>query len=108
MVRLAIVSLLGALPFVVGASRVESAELTLEVSATDASFRVTDRRTGRTWESEPNYPHMPQNLAVTGCEAVDREIRLTMTASGGRNLLATFRLEPEPGEMTVTFDTGWR
>ncbi len=92
----------------VGDGRVESAELTLEVNATNASFRVTDRRTGRTWESEPQYPHMPQNLAVTGCEVVDREIRLTMTASGGRNLSATFRLEPEPGEMTVTFDTGWR
>ena len=97
-----------ALPSVGGDGRAETPELTLEVNATNASFRVTDRRTGRTWESEPQYPHMPQNLAVTGCEVVDREIRLTMTASGGRNLSATFRLEPEPGEMTVTFDTGWR
>ena len=49
---------------------VETPELSLAVSAADASFRVTDRRTGRTWESEPEYAHMPTGLAVTGCKAV--------------------------------------
>ena len=87
---------------------VETAELSLAVSESDASFRVTDRRTGRTWKSEPEYAHMPKGLAVTGCNVAGKEIRLAMSATGGRSLSATFRLEPEPGEMTVTFNTGWR
>ncbi|MBR6587686.1 MAG: hypothetical protein IKK82_09715, partial [Kiritimatiellae bacterium] len=39
--------------------RIESDELAIVVSSSNAAFSVADKRTGRVWESEPEYLNMP-------------------------------------------------
>ena len=73
--------------------RIESSELTLTVSSSNASFSVTDKRTGRVWESEPEYLNMPVDMKVVSGTATDREIKISMSARGRRSLSAVFRLE---------------
>ena len=88
--------------------KIESAELAISVSSSNAAFSVTDKRTGRVWESEPEYLNMPVDMKVVSGSASGREIKISMTARGRRSLSAVFRLENEPGEFTVTFDTTWK
>ena len=78
--------------------KIESAELAISVSSSNAAFSVTDKRTGRVWESEPEYLNMPVDMRVVSGTASDREIKISMTARGRRSLSAVFRLEKERSE----------